>query len=67
MKPYEKPGQTYLNAGRFRSQEKLRAKVQIALSNGGLLPVSDIAKPLVQATDEPGQIGNNPRWLTITS
>ena len=47
--------------------DQLKAKVQIALSNGGVLPVSDIEQPLTPAVDEPAHTGKNPRWLTITS
>ena len=52
---------------RFRSMEQSKAKVQIALSNGVLLPASDIEQPLAPAVDEPAHTGEDPRWLTITS
>jgi len=55
------------NKSRFRSMDQLKAKVQIALGNGGLLPVSDMEQPLAPAVDEPAHTGKNPRWLTITS
>lgn len=35
--------------GRFRSRERLTVKVQIALDNGGLLPVGDMDQPLAPA------------------
>lgn len=53
--------------GRSRSLEKLTAKVQIGLGNGGLLPVSDIDQPLASALDAPSHTGDSPRWLTIAS
>lgn len=53
--------------GRSQTLEKLTAKVQIALSNGVLLPASDIEQPLAPAVDEPAHTGEDPRWLTITS
>src|SRR5690554_763125 len=53
--------------GRSRSLDKLTAKVRIALGNGGLLPVSDMEKPLVSGVDIPTLNDDSPRWLTITS
>ncbi|WP_420194762.1 hypothetical protein [Marinobacter sp. GH_1] len=54
-------------AGRSRSLERLTAKVRITLGNGGLLPVSDMEKPLVSGVDVPTLNDDSPRWLTITS
>lgn len=67
MLRFHLPKPQWRGMGRFRSMEQLRAKVQIALGNGGLLPVSDIEQPLALAVDEPTHTGKNPRWLTITS
>jgi len=67
MLRFHLPKPQWRGMGRFRSMEQLKAKVQIALGNGGLLPVSDIEQPLAPAVDEPAHTGKNPRWLTITS
>lgn len=67
MLRFHVPKPQWRGMGRFRSLEKLKAKVQVALGNGGLLPVSDLDQPLVPAADEPERSGDNPRWLTITS
>ena len=53
--------------GRFRSLETLRAKVQVAIGNGGLLPASGMSQSLTPSVDDPGPAGDTPRWLTITS
>ena len=66
MLRFHLPKPQWRGMGRFRSMEQLRAKVQIALGNGGLLPVNDLEQPLAPAADEPPHAGNNPRWLTIT-
>lgn len=67
MLRFHVPKPQWRGMGRFRSLEKLMAKVQIALGNGGLLPTSDMDQPLVPAAGEPERGGDNPRWLTITS
>ncbi|WP_375176262.1 hypothetical protein [Marinobacter mobilis] len=67
MLRFHVPKPQWRSMGRFRSLEKLTAKVQVALGNGGLLPTSDMDQPLVPAADEPERGGDNPRWLTITS
>lgn len=67
MLRFHLPKPQWRGMGRFRSMEQLKAKVQIALGNGGLLPASDIEQPLAPAVDEPAHTGKNPRWLTITS
>ena len=67
MLRFHLPKPQWRGMGRLRSMEQLRAKVQIALGNGGLLPVSDMEQPLVPAVDEPEHTGKNSRWLTITS
>lgn len=67
MLRFHLPKPQWRGMGRFRSMEQLKAKVQVALGNGGQLPVSDMEQPLAPAVDEPAQTGKNPRWLTITS
>jgi hypothetical protein len=67
MLRFHMPKPQWRRWGRSQTLEKLTAKVQIALSNGVLLPASDIEQPLVAAVDEPAHADKNPRWLTITS
>jgi len=67
MLRFHLPKPQWRGMGRFRSMEQLKAKVQIALGNGGLLPVSDMEQPLAPAVDEPAYTGKHSRWLTITS
>lgn len=67
MLRFHLPKPQWRGMGRFRSMEQLKAKVQIALGNGGQLPVSDMEQPLAPAVDEPAHTGKDPRWLTITS
>ena len=67
MLRFHLPKPQWRGMGRFRSMEKLKAKVQIALGNGSLLPVSDVDQSLVPAVAAPGSTEDTPRWLTITS
>jgi hypothetical protein len=53
-------------AGRSRSLEQFKVKMQIVLGNGGLLPASDIEQPMAQPTIEPGFSGVSSRWLTVS-
>jgi hypothetical protein len=66
MVRFHLPKPQWRRAGRSRFAEKLKGKVQIAMDNGGLLPASDIGKPLAEPAIEPGFTGASPRWLSIS-
>ena len=67
MLRFHVPKPSWRGMGRFRSLETLRAKVQIAIGNGGLLPASGMSQSLTPSVDDPDPAGDTPRWLTITS
>lgn len=51
--------------GRDYVREELKAKIQLATSNGAVLPVSDMDEPLQPAAAEPDFAGASPRWYTV--
>ena len=67
MLRFHVPKPSWRGMGRFRSLETLRAKVQVAIGNGGLLPASGMSQSLTPSVDDPDPAGDTPRWLTITS
>lgn len=53
--------------GRSRYLERLKAKVQLVMGNGGVLPVSGMDQPLLEPVAEPEFSSDTPRWFRITS